>query len=192
MHIFYLPLFVILSLLNSGTVCAETMSVSQAYRVLQHQQTQFDSDKAHMSAEESRYLEHLFFVTDLSFRERMVMLQYFNAGTNQKYIDTYNKEIANLLGSFMLVEPPNNALKEVEALVIGAIDGQREFFNIWHRLHGTKQYIYLQSNMASHKYVQSSHRKLLQAYTVLKEHYPNEISHNQTSFYDHLCALDFL
>ncbi len=168
------------------------MSVSQAYRVLKHNQTKFNSAIAQMSAEEIRYLDHLFFVTDLAFRERMVMLQAFKSGKDTKYIDQYNKEIANLLGSFSLIEPPTSNLINVETLIISAINEQREFFNIWHKSRGTSQYSNLQKNFISNKNVQSSHRKLLQAYSLLKQHYPKEGSHNQQSFFDHLCALDFI
>ncbi|MGH1379111.1 MAG: hypothetical protein ACRBB3_09855 [Alphaproteobacteria bacterium] len=173
-------------------VNAEKMSVSQAYKALHHQQTQFKSSIAQMSADESKYLDHLFFVTDLAFRERMVMLQAFRAGKDKKYIDKYNKEIANLLGSFSLIDPPTSNLKNVETHIISAIDEQREFFNMWHAARGTSQYSNLQKNFMSNKNVQSSHRKLLQAYSLLKKHYPKEGSHNQQSFFDHLCALDFI
>lgn len=171
---------------------AEDMTISQAYRALSHQRTQFNVSHAKMSAPETKYLEHLFFVTDLAFRERMVMLRAFHAGKDHRYIEIYNKEIGNLLGSFEFIDPPNRALEQVEKLVIESINEQRGFFNIWHKARGTPQYKNWQKNIASHKYVQSSHQKLIQAYGVLKQNYPKEMPHNQQSFYDHLCALDFL
>lgn len=171
---------------------AEEMSISQAYRALPHQRTQFNASHAKMSAQESKYLDHLFFVTDLAFRERMVMLRAFRGGKDHRYIETYNKEIGNLLGSFEFIEPPTRVLGQVEKLVIESVNEQRKFFNIWHKARGTIQYKQLQKSMASHRYVQSSHQKLIQAYSVLKQNYPQEIPHNQQAFYDHLCALDFL
>ena len=171
---------------------AEDMTISQAYRALPHQRTQFNASHAKMSAQESKYLDHLFFVTDLAFRERMVMLRAFQGGQDHRYIEAYNKEIGNLLGSFEFIDPPNRALGQVEKLIIESVSEQREFFNIWYKARGTSQYKQLQKNVASHKYVQSSHQKLIQAYGVLKQNYPQEMPHNQQSFYDHLCALDFL
>lgn len=177
---------------GSMNVQAEEMTISQAYRALPHQRTQFNASHAKMSAQESKYLDHLFFVTDLAFRERMVMLRAFHAGKDHRYIEAYNKEIGNLLGSFEFIEPPTRALGQVEKLITESVNEQREFFNIWYKARGTPHYKQLQQNIASHKYVQSSHRKLLQAYGVLKKNYSQEMPHNQQSFYDHLCALDFL
>ncbi|PCI55232.1 MAG: hypothetical protein COB36_06300 [Alphaproteobacteria bacterium] len=176
----------------SISVQAEEMSISQAYRALPHQRTQFNASHAKMGVLESKYLDHLFFVTDLAFRERMLMLRAFQVGQDHRYIETYNKEIGNLLGSFEFIEPPTRVLGQVEKLVIESVREQRAFFNIWYKARGTQQYKNWQRNVASHKYVQSSHQKLIQAYSVLKQNYPQEIPHNQQSFYDHLCALDFL
>lgn len=171
---------------------AEEMTISQAYRNLPHQRTQFSATYAKMSEKETEYLEHLFFVTDLAFRERMVMLRAFNAQRGHLYIEVYNKEISNLLGSFEFIDPPNQILEQVERLVLGSISEQRKFFNIWYNARGTMQYKELQRSLASHEYVQSSHQKLIQAYGVLQNNYTQEVPHNLQSFYDHLCALDFL
>ncbi len=185
-------IFVILGCFIASPMRAEEMTVSQAYQALSHPRTQFSVSYAKMSEQESKYLDHLFFVTDLAFRERMMMMHAFRAGTGDVYIKVYNKEISNLLGSFEFIDPPTELLGEVEELVVGSIGEQREFFNIWDNARGTEKYQKLMKNVASHKYVQSSHQKLIQAYGILQQTYTQEIPHNQQSFYDHLCALDFL
>ena len=185
-------IFVILGCFIASPMRAEDMTVSQAYQALPHQRTQFSVSYAKMSKKESRYLDHLFFVTDLAFRERMMMMHAFRAGTGAAYIKVYNTEISNLLGSFEFIDPPTELLEQVENLVVGSINEQREFFNIWDNARGTEKYKKFQKNVASHKYVQSSHQKLIQAYSTLQQTYTQEMPHNQQSFYDHLCALDFL
>lgn len=171
---------------------AAEMSVENAYKRLGHQQTPFKKSQARMTNAEKNYLDHLFFVTDLAFSERMTMLNYFNQGKDAAYIDKYNEEIKNLLASFELVKAPNRNLEQIEDIIIDAIKDQKNFFNVWHEYAGTPTYGNLQKNYAQNPYVQSSHKKLIKAYMLLKQAYPNEGQHNQKAFYDHLCALDFI
>ena len=171
---------------------AADMSVEQAYKALNHKQTTFNKNRASMNETESKYLDHLFFVSDLAFRERMVMLKYFKSKKDDQYIDEYNKQVGDLLASFALIKAPNRNLQQIETLLKGAITEQKQFFNEWNKARGNSHYDQLQRNYSSHKLVQNSHNKLIQAYSMLKRSYPRETSHNQQSFYDHLCALDFL
>ncbi len=171
---------------------AADMSVEQAYKTLNHKQTTFDKNRAGMRDEEAKYLDHLFFVSDLAFRERMVMLGYFKKRKDDQYIDDYNKQIGDLLASFALIKAPNRNLQQIETLLKNAITEQKQFFNEWSKARGSSYYDQLQRNYSSHRLVQSSHNKLVQTYMMLKRSYPRETAHNQQSFYDHLCALDFL
>ncbi len=179
-------------LLSPISAHAEGMSVAQAYKALRHQQTTFDRSVAQMSAEDAKYLDHLFFVTDMAFRERMMMLSYFKSKKDARYIEKYNKEIGNLLASFEFIQPPTRTLQKVQDIVLSAITDQRSFFNEWHKARGTQKYNNLMSNYARDSKVQSSHKKLIKAYGVLKATYPREGRHNMQSFFDHLCALDFI
>jgi len=171
---------------------AADMSVEQAYKALNHKQTTFNKNRASMNETESKYLDHLFFVSDLAFRERMVMLKYFKSKKDDQYIDEYNKQVGDLLASFALIKAPNRNLQQIEILLKGAITEQKQFFNEWNKARGNSHYDQLQRNYSSHKLVQSSHNKLVQTYMMLKRSYPRESAHNQQSFYDHMCALDFL
>ena len=125
-------LFLSLFLFNS-TAFAAGYNVADAYKELRHNQTTFDKGVAAMDAAESKYLDHLFFVTDVAFRERMLMLRYARSGQAGEYIERYNKEIGNVLGSFEFIRPKTRVLQNVEATVIQAIREQQKFFNIWHK-----------------------------------------------------------
>lgn len=171
---------------------AEGMTIEEAYREQNHQRTQFDLNTAKMSEAEAKYLDHLFFVTDVAFRERMMMLRHFRAGTDNRYITEYNKEINNAIASFTFIKAPTRILTKVEVLVITSIQEQKSLFNKWHNARGTALYKNLNRNYTSHELVQKSHKHLIQAYGLLKGKYRSENKHNQQSFYDHLCALDFI
>ena len=171
---------------------AQEMSVKEAYQTLRHQQTTFKRSMASMSERESKYLEHLFFVTDMAFRERMVMLQYFGKRKDDQYIGKYNDQIGELMAGLALVQAPNSRLAQVTKLIKEAITEQKTFYNEWHNARGSAQYDALHKNYTSHRLVQSSHGKLIQAYNVLRQTYPREAQHNTQSFFDHLCALDFI
>ena len=187
-----LIMIAVFCVIGSTVAPAQEMSVAEAYKVQRHKQTTFNKKNANMSKLEAEYLDHLFFVTDMAFRERMVMLQYFGQRKDVQYIDHYNKEIGNLLASFELIKAPGRTLPHVEKLVEGAIIDQKKFFNEWHDAYGTDYYDNISRSHTSHQLVQSAHKKLIQSYGLLKQAYPREAAHNQQSFYDHLCALDFI
>ncbi len=171
---------------------AAGMTVEQAYKLQKHQQTTFDKSVSTLSEEDAKYLDHLFFVTDMAFRERMTMLAYFRAHKADKYIEKYNEQISALLGSFDMIKAPNKTLALVEDEVKNAIKEQRAFFYEWHATRDVKYYNALSKNPGANQRVQSAHRKLINAYGLLKKQYPREVAHNQQAFYDHLCALDFI
>ncbi len=168
------------------------MTVEEAYAAVNHQRTQFKKVYAKMSQEEARYLEHLFFVTDLALRERMIMMRHFAQKRDEDYIEKYNAEIDNLLESFKLVSAPSPVLENVEDLVTDAIKEQKRFFEQWAGTKGTKFYSSWYHSHAFHPLVQSSHGKLLRAYSLLVKDYKSEGMDNKQAFYDHLCALDFI
>ncbi len=171
---------------------AADMTIDQAYKSIPHGRTQFDQSRATMSAVESKYIDHLFFATDLAMRERVVMLRYFEYKNTAQYIEQYNKEIGNLLASFDLTKAPTKNLAQVEKLVIEAIREQQAFFNKRHKNNDAIPKRAMYSTYRNYTLVQSSHRKLIQAYMLLKKAYPREGGHNKKAFFDHLCALDFI
>ncbi len=183
----------ILSFLVLGCfpVNAQEMSIDEAYRMIPHKQTPFDPKQSRIKAADSKYLDHYFFVSDMAMRARVMTLRYFYGQNFGMDLERYNKEINDLVASFALIPTPRH-LQAVEKTLISAIKDQQMFFNEWEKVRGTPKFENLKKNYRNNRQVQSSHKKLLQAYGMLKKIYPRESSHNQTAFFDHLCALDFI
>ena len=174
-----------------GPVNAQAdLTVEEAYQAIPHDRTPFDLKQSHIAAEDAKYLDHLFFVTDMAMRLRVQTLRQF-LNLNPHNVASYNREIDNLIGSFDLVQTPPH-LMNVQVTVLDSIKDQKEFFNDWARAGGTGQYQIISRSYAQHPRVQSSHQKLYAAYNELKALYPGETPHNTQAFFDHLCALDFI
>jgi len=168
------------------------ITVEEAYVAVNQQRIEFKKVYAEMSHEEARYLEHLFFVTDLALRERIIMMRYFAQKRDDDYIQKYNTEIESLLGSFELIDTPTPILEDVEGLVKEAVQEQKKFFEQWAQAKGTKLYSTLNHSHAFNSLVQSSHGKLLKAHYLLMQEYKKENAENKKAFYSHLKALDFI
>ncbi len=186
-------------LYSGGAVSANTddyvkhtknYSIKEAYDFFGKERTPFDAKKSNLPAKDVKYLRHLFFVTDLAFRARVNMMQYFFSGTYKDHIDDYNEEVDNIIGSFSLINAPSVEMGEVEKMLIRAIRDQQDFFKEWAALNNS-QYALWQTTYKDHLLVKASHIKLKRAYDMLINNYPNESEYNQKAFHDHLSALDF-
>ncbi len=166
-------------------------SIEEAYAFFDKKRTPFKTDVSRLSKEEKRYLDHLFFVTDLALKARVNMMQYYFSGTHKKHIGTYNEKINEILGTFTMIESPSEDVKEVEEFIVGAIRDQQEFLNEWANSNGAA-FHKIKGNHKDHLLVQSSHMKIQRAYTNLMLIYPDEHEYNHQAFYDHLSALDFI
>lgn len=186
----FLTVFALLT--GSAVVAhAQDMTIEQAYEAIPHARTPFDKKQSTIGSAESKYLDHFFFASDLAMRARVQTLQHFYHNDNITKLETYDKEINTLLASFDLIETPTN-LKEVQSNLLGAIRDQQKFFHEWAAQKGTPAFAQTKQNMAQNSLVQSAHQKLVSAYSMLKQLYPEETEHNQQAFFDHLCALDFI
>ena len=169
------------SIAVEATPMALTLSVASAYQAIPHQQTTFRPDIAAMPAGEIRYFEQLFELTDIAMIERVQTLQWFQTnGTKGAKAPNYDQILARLN---TLPAPPH--LAPVHGLIRQAIAEQRQYFT---SVDDGKTFRF-DSNAPL---VQSSHNKLMQAFQLLKVQFPKEHRHNQTAFFDHLCALDFI
>ena len=166
-------------------------SVEESYAFFDLQRTPFKKDISKLSEKDKRYLDHLFFVTDMTLKARVNMMQYYFAGTHKKHIGTYNKKINELLGSFSMIEAPSHDMKMVEKQLIESITVQQEFMNEWAQARGPA-FQRLKHDYASHFLVQASHLKIQRAYTNLRLIYPDEDEYNLQAFKDHLSALDMI
>ena len=126
----------------------------------------------------------------MAMRARVMALRGFYGQSGSMSVERYNSEINDMVNSFSLIKTPRH-LKGVEDTLISAVRDQQVFFNEWAKSKGTRYYEHWKRNYSAHPKVQSSHKKLLQAYYKLMAMYPREVQHNKTAFFDHLCALDF-
>jgi hypothetical protein len=184
----FLILFALM--ISALPVQAQDMSVEQAYALIYEDRIPFDGKQSTLDEKDTKYLEHLFFVTDMAMRLRVVMLNNFRKG-NISGLKYYEGEITSLLSSFEMVETPE-LLIPVQKDVVEAINDQKMFFKSWAKLAGTPEFLTIMKTMTNEPLVFSSHQKLIRAYKGLIDAYPGESGYNQKAFYAHLCALDFI
>ncbi len=189
MRVFLLVGFMVLAFAPEGG--AQEMTIEQAYRAIPHKQTPYDYKQSRIRAVDAKYLDHYFFAADVALRARVMCLRGFYGQKGGIDVVRYNREVNDMVNSFSLVDTPSH-LKEAEVLLISAVRDQQAFFNAWEDARGTPRGQKYMQNLSAHPKVQSAHRKLIQAYSVLKRSYPQESARNQSAFYDHLCALDFI
>ncbi|MBI1216736.1 MAG: hypothetical protein GC185_13080 [Alphaproteobacteria bacterium] len=151
----------------------QSMTVSQAYSAIPHQKTRFDPATATMP--ERELLDVFFGLTDLAVAERVIEQRAITGG--QAYVDNYDAILAKLAA---LDVPPK--MQKAYDLITQAVREQREYLA---RVRGGEKF------NANAPLVESSHQKLVAAYGILMQAYPNEDAHNKQAFFDHLCALDF-
>ena len=158
------------------------LTVEEAYRRVPHQRTPFRPDLAQMPPVEASYLAALFAVTDRGVVER-VHLQ--GELYQSRPADWHDNNYEFLLAQLTSLPTPDKLLP-VEALVFEAMQEQRNYFKDW-EASGNPRYFTPRAGL-----VQSSHKKLIQAYQLLIDLYGGESWHNKQAFFDHLCALDFI
>ncbi len=125
----------------------------------------------------------LFDVVETAILERVEMLvwlkSYGKRGKDSTHYHTILQELRDM-------NPPKKLVK-MHQLVVSAIEDQQAFLAIWKsKGFGSKV------NLSRHPKVRSASRKLQGAYKILINIYPNEDQHNKQSFFDYLCALDFI
>lgn len=181
-----------LSLCVAAPVSAQDMTLDEAYMQVHNKQRKpFNPQQTQISVEEAKYLDHYFYVADLAMRARVMTLRHFYGQARAMDVGRYNAEIEEMIATFDMIDTPSK-LRKPESLLIQAIRDQQDFFNEWRAAEGTPKFEQLKNNYRSHPKVASSHRLLIMAYSMLKQQYPRETTANQQSFYDHLCALDFI
>lgn len=181
-----------LSLCIAAPVSAQDMTLDEAYMQVHNKQRKpYNPKQTRIAAQDAKYLDHYFFAADLAMRARVMTLRHFNGQTRAMSTARYNEEIDSIVDSFHMIDTPRH-LEQAEKLLIQAIRDQQDFFNEWRNVEGTPRYEHLKKNYLTHPKVVSSHRLLITAYSMLKAQYPRETTANQQSFYDHLCALDFI
>ena len=152
---------------------AIAVSVEEAYRLIPHQRTIFQSASARMPTAERAYLVAFFSAID----------QAIVAKVSARRETTVAEAYGPVWRAWEQLNPPT-ALKATQDKVKAAIMDQQAFL-----LEITNK----QSSWnMSHRKIRSSSANLREAYGDLMRIYPSENATNKQAFFDYLCALDFV
>jgi hypothetical protein len=177
---------VLLLLLGFGSPLASAMDVAAAYAAIPHRQTTYDASISPSAAAQKASLARLFKLTDRGVVLRVQGMQAHAAGdeaTLKRVISQYDALIADLKREDVADELHSPRTHIVEALRMQ----QRHF--------GSRPaggLVFVRNEIAGIPAVKQSSGKLHRAYNELMRAFPAEAQRNRTSFFDHLCALDFL
>ena len=164
---------IVLAGLMGIAASAFALSVVEAYRLIPHRQTVFQSTSARMPANERAYLVSFFSAIDHAIVAKV----------SARRGVTVAQAYATVWKAWDRLSPPA-ALKATQDKVKAAIADQQAFLlEIEQKQSGW--------NM-SHSKVRSSSAKLQSAYSDLMRIYPSESATNKQAFFDYLCALDFI
>ncbi|MFT5387276.1 MAG: hypothetical protein ACI9F2_000690 [Lysobacterales bacterium] len=165
------------------TPSVEALSVDDAYQAIPHRRTVFDSSETSMTQGDREYLEIFYRLVDEAIVQRVSMLMYLSSQGDHGEVSTaYDRIIYDL----EVLEPPVK-IKQAHHLVIAAIKQQREFLDNWY-----EQSLPSNTSVASDAEVRGASQKLRQAYSIMLSAYPIVSVNNKKSFFDYLCALDFI
>jgi len=166
---------------------AFSMSVEEAYKAIPHHQTTFMANQSVLKPEESQFLEKFFSVVDRAVVMRVgqyanVFYKKTRAPTNDGYHDIF-KQLKSMSS--------NKKYSKVVSLVYDAITFQKKYLDLWEHANTTNSDF---KGLPKHRHslVTTSSNQLKKAYNLLMQLHPNESKNNKKSFFDHLCALDFL
>jgi hypothetical protein len=165
------------------------MSVDEAYRAIPHQKTHFDRNTARMRADETAYLDSFFTLVNAAIVARVQTLQWLSSGGSAgKPYAHYRASIDAILADFDRLTVPAG-LRDVQKQVVAAVRLHSEYFADWaERTNRGERFRFSTAD----KRITASSRLLIRSYNRLMEHYPEATRNNRQSFYDHLCALDFI
>lgn len=164
------------------------LSVDAAYAAIPHKRTAMNFAVSNMPDQDKRFLEVAFHVIDQAIRLRVTAYQKFSRGElrgSQSISD-----MDRLVDYLQNAEAPDS-LSNYQVRLLQALSDQRAFFEEWNTAGQQFRYGSPQT-IAAHPKVQSASTALREAYGILMETYPNEVSNNKEAFFDYHCALDFL
>jgi hypothetical protein len=161
------------------------LTVKEAYDWIPHDQTTFDLMKSTLPKEDQEYYQKFFSLIDQAVVIRVFYLRQLRVG--KKISDNFEL-YENLLKEFsQLASNKYPAWKDVHE----AIKEQYTYFKEWNAAGlDYRQKIGIDSDVSP--LISSSSQKLHNAYGTLMAMHSNEGEHNKKSFFNHLCALDFI
>ena len=161
----------------AGGEIHQSMTVDEAYAAIPHQRTVFDTSAAKMDVQEKKFLAIFFSLIDKAVAEKVIRLK--SIGGHSVATDNYDAILAKL-GELQVPDK----LEKVYRLVMEAVQEQRQY--LAQLVKGGESF------SSGAPLVQSSHGNLVAAYGELMRLFPAEGQSNKQSFFDYLCALDFI
>ncbi|MEP7364228.1 MAG: hypothetical protein ABI972_13310 [Acidobacteriota bacterium] len=155
------------------TTSGFAVSVEEAYRLIPHQRTEFQSTTARMAGHERAYLTAFFSAID----------QAIVAKVESRRGVTVAEAYAPVWKAWASLSPPVSLRATQDKVKAAIVDQQTFLFEI-----ERKQSAW---NM-SHARVLAASSRLRAAYGELMRIYPGEDATNKQAFFDYLCALDFI
>ena len=179
-----IPVRLLLLALCLAAQAAAALDVAEAYAAIPHRRTPYDAAASPSSAAQKAALAWLFARTDRGVVLRVEGMKAHgskDAAALQRVVSQYDGVIAELAKEEVVDE-----VKPARALVVEAMKKQRRFLSS----KPAGQVAFTQIGRVPE--VSGASSQLLEAYGFLMKTFPKETPRNRTSFFDHLCALDFL
>jgi hypothetical protein len=165
---------------------AQAMTTEEAYAAIPHRRTTFDPGTSTLPRAQAESLQRLFALSDEGVILRVEGMQAQrsgNAAELARVLKAYDALIGQLrVGQFAAEVLP------VRDLVVEALRGQKRFIAA-KPAGGMK---FERKELAMTPDVKQASGQLQQAYGLLLKTFPGEAARNKTSFFDYLCALDYL
>ena len=163
---------------------ARALDVAEAYAAIPHRRTPYDAAASPSPAPQKAALAWLFARTDRGVVLRVEGMKAHgskDAATLQRVVSQYDSLIAELAKEQLVEE-----VKPARGLIVEAMKKQRRYLSS----QPAGQLAFTQIGRVPE--VSGASAQLIEAYGILMKTFPKETPRNRTSFFDHLCALDFL
>ena len=164
---------------------AQAMDVAEAYAAIPHRRTQYDASASPSAAAQKASLVWLFANTDRGVVLRVEGMKAHgnkDAAALQRVGSQYDALVADLQKK----EDVAPDVARARGLVVEALKQQKRYL----QSRPAGQLVFTQIGKVPE--VSGASQRLLEAYGILMKAFPQETPRNRTSFFDHLCALDFL
>jgi hypothetical protein len=163
---------------------AQALDVAEAYAAIPHRRTAYDEATSPSPAPQKAALAWLFARTDRGVVLRVEGMKAHgskDAATLKRVVSQYDALIGELAKEEVVDE-----VKPARNLVVEALKKQKRYLSS----QPAGQLTFTQIGRVPD--VSGASSQLLEAYGILMKTFPKETARNRTSFFDHLCALDFL
>lgn len=162
------------------------LTVEEAYVAIPHKRTVFDGSASILSKTQVESLKQLFALSDHGVVLRVEGIRALRAAQAQSLKKTLGDYSTLVSALSSLNVPPE--IRPAQELVLQAVVMHQHFFESKLRDSATLS----KRDVAYTADIQQASQKLHQAYDLLMKAFPAEPAVNKTSFFDYLCALDFL